>query len=56
MRHGLKYTGLQQNTAANTSIGRCRSQEDFGQLEAMGFVWFRNEWVWEKRIVPGLGR
>ena len=30
------------------------SQEDFEQLEAMGFVWFRSEWTWEKQIVPGL--
>ena len=30
------------------------SQEDFEQLEAMGFVWFRSEWAWEKQIVPGL--
>ena len=30
------------------------SQEDFEQLEAMGFVWFRSEWIWEKQIVPGL--
>ena len=31
------------------------SQEDFEQLEAMGFVWFRSEWTWEKQIVPGSG-
>jgi hypothetical protein len=30
------------------------SQEDFEQLEAMGFVWFRSEWIWEQQIVPGL--
>jgi hypothetical protein len=30
------------------------SQEDFEQLEVMGFVWFRSEWIWEKQIVPGL--
>ena len=35
-------------------LNRTLSQEDFEELEAMGFVWFRSEWIWEQQIVPGL--
>jgi hypothetical protein len=29
-------------------------QEDFDQLESIGFAWCRHEWKWENEIVPGL--
>jgi hypothetical protein len=35
-------------------LAQTLSQEDFEQLETMGFVWFRSEWIWEQQIVPGL--
>jgi hypothetical protein len=47
-RPAVKYRGQ--------FLNRALPQEDFEQLEAMGFVWCRNEWVWEQQIVPGLLR
>ena len=35
-------------------LSQTLSQEDFEELEAMGFAWESSLWKWEERIVPSL--